>query len=61
MNRNLLATALLGAIVALLSGCFDRDDDHPAKDADPSKASLQMQQPKPPETHSSPGTEPRDQ
>ncbi|MFJ4452890.1 hypothetical protein ACIP1G_03205 [Pseudomonas sp. NPDC089392] len=36
--------ALMGALT-LLSGCFDRDNDHPAKDADPSKPSLQMQQP----------------
>ncbi|QXH33495.1 hypothetical protein [Pseudomonas muyukensis] len=33
------------ASLTLLGGCFDRDNDHPAKDADPSKPSLQMQQP----------------
>lgn len=36
--------ALVGTL-GLLGGCFDRDDDHPAKDADQSKPSLQMQQP----------------
>ncbi|MFB4394700.1 MULTISPECIES: hypothetical protein [unclassified Pseudomonas] len=61
MNRNQLATALLGATLALLSGCFERDNDHPAKDADPSKPSLQMQQPDPPATRSSPATEPKNQ
>ncbi|ANY87157.1 MULTISPECIES: hypothetical protein [Pseudomonas] len=40
---------LLGGLT-LLGGCFDRDDDHPAKDADPSKPSLQMQQPDTPAT-----------
>lgn len=35
---------LLGSLT-LVGGCFDRDNDHPAKDADPSKPSLQMQQP----------------
>jgi hypothetical protein len=35
---------LLGSLT-LLGGCFDRDTDHPAKDADPSKPSLQMQKP----------------
>ncbi|MHC6225621.1 hypothetical protein ACYU03_12745 [Pseudomonas sp. X10] len=34
---------LLGSLL-MLGGCFDRDD-HPAKDADPSKPSLQMQKP----------------
>ena len=36
--------ALVGTL-GLLAGCFDRDNDHPAKDADQSKPSLQMQQP----------------
>jgi len=36
--------ALIGTL-SLVGGCFDRDTDHPAKDADPSKPSLQMQQP----------------
>ncbi|MBA1204126.1 hypothetical protein G7009_20610 [Pseudomonas capeferrum] len=34
---------LLGSMT-LVSGCFDRSD-HPAKDADQSKPSLQMQKP----------------
>ena len=33
----------------MLGGCFNRDD-HPAKDADPSKPSLQMQKPDAPAT-----------
>lgn len=33
----------------MLGGCFNRDD-HPAKDADPSKPSLQMQKPDAPVT-----------
>ncbi|CAM3599785.1 hypothetical protein CCOS865_04169 [Pseudomonas reidholzensis] len=45
---------LIGSLT-LLGGCFDRDSDHPAKDADPSKPSLQMQQPAPQPT---PGPEP---
>lgn len=36
--------ALVGTL-GVLGGCFDRDNDHPAKDADQSKPSLQMQQP----------------
>lgn len=36
--------ALLGSLT-LVGGCFDRDNNHPGKDADPSKPSLQMQQP----------------
>lgn len=35
---------LMGSL-SLIGGCFDRDNDHPGKDADPSKPSLQMQQP----------------
>lgn len=35
----------LMAALTLVGGCFDRDSDHPAKDADQSKPSLQMQQP----------------
>lgn len=50
--------ALLGTL-ALTTGCFDRDNDHPAKDADPSKPSLQMQQPDTtPAPQPAPGPEP---
>ncbi|QXH44498.1 hypothetical protein KSS93_16560 [Pseudomonas xanthosomatis] len=49
---------LLGSL-SLLSGCFDRDNDHPAKDADPSKPSLQMQQPDTPTTEPAPQTKPQ--
>ncbi|RCL21508.1 hypothetical protein C6A77_22290 [Pseudomonas sp. AFG_SD02_1510_Pfu_092] len=42
--RTIPLLALLGTLT-LVGGCFDRDNDHPAKDADPSKPSLQMQQP----------------
>ncbi|AMK31250.1 hypothetical protein QYE73_18690 [Pseudomonas mosselii] len=49
---------LIGSL-SLLSGCFDRDNDHPAKDADPSKPSLQMQQPDTPTTNPSPETRPQ--
>lgn len=34
----------------MLGGCFNRDNNHPAKDADPSKPSLQMQKPDAPVT-----------
>ena len=34
---------LLGSLT-LLGGCFDRDNNHPGKDNDSSKASVQMQQ-----------------
>ncbi|MEN5300989.1 MULTISPECIES: hypothetical protein [unclassified Pseudomonas] len=36
--------ALLGSLV-LLGGCFDRDNNHPGKNSDPTKPSVQMQQP----------------
>jgi hypothetical protein len=49
---------LLGSL-SLLGGCFDRDNDHPAKDADPSKPSLQMQQPDTSTTNPSPETRPQ--
>ncbi|AIN58455.1 MULTISPECIES: hypothetical protein [Pseudomonas] len=49
---------LLGSL-GLLAGCFDRDNDHPAKDADPSKPSLQMQQPNPPTANPTPETKPQ--
>ncbi|QXH49020.1 hypothetical protein KSS94_13690 [Pseudomonas fakonensis] len=49
---------LLGSL-SLLGGCFDRDNDHPAKDADPSKPSLQMQQPDTPATQSAPQPKPQ--
>lgn len=61
MKTNLLAIALLTACFTLLGGCFDRDNDHPAKDADPSKPSLQMQQPDTPTTSPSPETKPQNQ
>lgn len=61
MNKSLLAATLLGAIFSLLSGCFDRDNDHPAKDPDPIKPSLQMQQSGPPATHSSSEAKPQNQ
>ena len=48
---------LLGSL-SLLGGCFDRDDDHPAKDADPSKPSLQMQKPDAPATERVPESQP---
>ncbi|HAB02467.1 MAG TPA: hypothetical protein DCE25_05875 [Pseudomonas sp.] len=35
--------ALMGSLM-LLGGCFDRDNNHPGKDSDPSKPSVQMQQ-----------------
>lgn len=48
--------------LALLGGCFDRDTDHPAKDADPSKPSLQMQKPDDlPAPQPAPGPEPMPQ
>ncbi|MCO7518115.1 MULTISPECIES: hypothetical protein [unclassified Pseudomonas] len=40
---------LVGSLT-VLGGCFDRDNDHPGKDSDPSKPSLQMQQPAAPAT-----------
>lgn len=61
MKTNLLATTLLAACFTMLGGCFDRDNDHPAKDADPSKPSLQMQQPDAPTTNPSPETKPQNQ
>ncbi|MBF8723989.1 MULTISPECIES: hypothetical protein [Pseudomonas] len=48
---------LLGSLT-LVGGCFDRDDDHPAKDADPSKPSLQMQKPDAPATEPAPDSQP---
>ncbi|HDS1733375.1 MULTISPECIES: hypothetical protein [Pseudomonas] len=52
---------LLSSLV-LLGGCFDRDTDHPAKDADPSKPSLQMQKPDDlPAPQPAPGPEPMPQ
>ncbi|MNI99165.1 hypothetical protein D3C73_1581770 [compost metagenome] len=39
------AIIVLLSSLTLLGGCFDRDAEHPAKDADQSKPSLQMQQP----------------
>ncbi|CAG8863497.1 hypothetical protein PS627_00435 [Pseudomonas fluorescens] len=41
----------------LLGGCFNRDD-HPAKDADPSKPSLQMQKPDAPVSSGAPAQQP---
>ncbi|MFK0091973.1 hypothetical protein [Pseudomonas sp. NPDC090592] len=61
MKTNLFATLLLTASFALVAGCFDRDNDHPAKDADPSKPSLQMQQPSPPASNPAPETKPQNQ
>ena len=50
--------ALVGTL-GLLGGCFDRDNDHPAKDADQSKPPLQMQQPgDKPATQPAPAPEP---
>ncbi|MDH1633133.1 hypothetical protein [Pseudomonas mosselii] len=49
----------IAPMICLLGGCFDRDNDHPAKDADPSKPSLQMQQPDTPTTNPSPDTRPQ--
>ncbi|MFK0310353.1 hypothetical protein ACIQUF_03835 [Pseudomonas sp. NPDC090233] len=50
--------ALLGSLT-LVGGCFDRDSDHPAKDADQSKPSLQMQQnTEKPAPQPAPGPEP---
>ncbi|PYC13872.1 hypothetical protein [Pseudomonas mosselii] len=51
---------LIGSL-CLLGGCFDRDNDHPAKDADPSKPSLQMQQPETSTTNPSPQSRPQNQ
>ncbi|MPS98378.1 MAG: hypothetical protein E2581_07755 [Pseudomonas sp.] len=59
MKYTLFPTVLLGASLTLLGGCFDRDSDHPAKDADPSKPSLQMEQPDTPTTPPSPETKPQ--
>ncbi|MBK4993271.1 hypothetical protein IAE39_001445 [Pseudomonas sp. S37] len=61
MKNNLFVALLLTASFSLLGGCFDRDKDHPAKDADPSKPSLQMQQPTPPATTPPPETKPQNQ
>ena len=56
--RLLPLIALMGAFT-LVGGCFDRDKDHPAKDADHSKPSLQMQQPgDKPASQPAPGPEP---
>ena len=50
--------ALVGAMT-LMGGCFDRDNNHPGKDADPSKPSLQMQKPDDlPAPQPAPDTEP---
>ncbi|MEF9898832.1 MAG: hypothetical protein RR736_10060 [Pseudomonas sp.] len=46
----------LFASLTLLGGCFDRDPDHPAKDADQSKPSLQMQKPDEPSSPPAPDT-----
>lgn len=35
---------LMGALT-IVGGCFDRDNNHPGKDSDASKPSLQMQNP----------------
>ncbi|NIE73486.1 hypothetical protein F3J45_03270 [Pantoea sp. Ap-967] len=59
MKNNLFAISLLAASLTLLGGCFDRDNGHPAKDADPSKPSLQMQQPDPPAIRPAPETRPQ--
>lgn len=48
---------ILGSLT-LLGGCFDRDTDHPAKDADQSKPSLQMQKPDTPAPQPAPDPEP---
>lgn len=47
------------ASITLVGGCFDRDTDHPAKDADQSKPSLQMQKPDTPTTEPTPETKPQ--
>jgi len=54
--RAALTICLAGSLV-LLGGCFDRSD-HPAKDSDPSKPSLQMQQPDKPVTQAAPDPKP---
>lgn len=41
----------------MLGGCFKRDD-HPGKDSDPSKASLQMQKPDDPVSSGAPAQQP---
>ncbi|MCI0911340.1 hypothetical protein OSW16_13860 [Pseudomonas putida] len=54
-------TAIIIALssLTLLGGCFDRDPDHAAEDADHSKPSLQMQQPDDkPAPQPAPGPEP---
>jgi len=52
---------LLGSLT-LVGGCFDRDSHHPAKDADQSKPSLQMQQnTEKPAPQPAPGPEPMPQ
>ncbi|AXM94845.1 hypothetical protein ACU5P1_12600 [Pseudomonas plecoglossicida] len=56
--RNVLLICLVSSL-ALSAGCFDRDNNHPGKDSDPSKPSLQMQQPDTPPTR--PPTEPKPQ
>lgn len=61
MNNNLFVVLLLSASFSLLGGCFDRDKDHPVKDADPTKPSLQMQQPTPPAANPPPETKPQNQ
>nr|WP_314484482.1 hypothetical protein [uncultured Pseudomonas sp.] len=45
---------LMGALT-LVGGCFDRDNNHPGKDSDASKPSLQMQQP---DEHAAPRSAP---
>ncbi|MCV9917429.1 MULTISPECIES: hypothetical protein [Pseudomonas] len=54
----LVPTVCLLSSLALLGGCFDRDTDHPAEDADQSKPSLQMQKPDQPAPQPTPGPEP---
>lgn len=42
--RTVSLITLLGALT-IVGGCFDRDNNHPGKDSDASKPSLQMQKP----------------
>ena len=49
----------LSLSLALSAGCFDRDNNHPGKDSDPSKPSLQMQPPDTPPAQ--PPAEPKPQ
>lgn len=59
--RSIAPTVCLFGSLAVLTGCFDRDDSHPAKDADESKPSLQMQQHQTPAPQPAPGPEPMPQ